>query len=190
MGLPARCQAVSCPAADPERLPTRIHDMSYDIWVYQNANSTWTLGFPVDRHQTHGTRPLARVPCSSLESSCLPWALVTIWSLTLVSFEDHSSEWVADFPSRADGGIALGGGFRRPSVQPNWLGSSFRQVALRWQTSWRSEEASARARAASAFRGTAWPSQALCQTSSLLPRPVAWISKRRGARPTTASSVV
>jgi hypothetical protein len=47
---------------------------------------------------------------------------------------------------RADGGIAPGGGFRRLSVQPNWLRSSFRQVASRWQTSCRSEEASRKRR--------------------------------------------
>ena len=63
------------------------------------ANPMRTFGFPAYRYQRHAVRPLTYVPCSTLESPRLPWALVTIWSLRLVSLEDHSSEWIADFSS-------------------------------------------------------------------------------------------
>jgi hypothetical protein len=35
---PALCEAVSCLKVDPDRLPGRIYDISYDICVSQNAN--------------------------------------------------------------------------------------------------------------------------------------------------------
>jgi hypothetical protein len=35
---PALCEAVSCLKVDPDRLPARIYDISYDIGVLQNAN--------------------------------------------------------------------------------------------------------------------------------------------------------
>ena len=44
------------------------------------AHPTRTLGFPADRYRTHGTRSLTHVPCSTLQSPCSPWALVTMWS--------------------------------------------------------------------------------------------------------------
>ena len=47
------------------------------------ANPTRTLGFPAYRCQPQATLPLTYVPCSTLESSCLPCALVIIWSLTI-----------------------------------------------------------------------------------------------------------
>jgi hypothetical protein len=40
---PALCEAVSCLRVDPERLPGRIHDISYDICVSQNANARQSL---------------------------------------------------------------------------------------------------------------------------------------------------
>jgi len=40
---PALCEAVSCLKVDPERLPGRIHDISYDICVSQNANPRQSL---------------------------------------------------------------------------------------------------------------------------------------------------
>ena len=46
------------------------------------ANPTRTLGFPAYRFVKHATRALTRVPCNTLESPRLPWALVIIWSLT------------------------------------------------------------------------------------------------------------
>ena len=45
------------------------------------ANPTRTLGFPAYRYQRHGTRPLTPVPCSTLECSSVPCALVTMRSL-------------------------------------------------------------------------------------------------------------
>ena len=88
---PALCEAVSCLEVDPDRLPGRIYDISYDICVSQNANPrqslrlfgggggnrtlaqryanpTRTLGFPAYRYVKHATRPLTRVPCNTLES--------------------------------------------------------------------------------------------------------------------------
>ena len=41
------------------------------------ANPKRTLGFSAYRCHPQATRPLTGVPCSTLESSCLPWALVT-----------------------------------------------------------------------------------------------------------------
>ena len=63
------------------------------------ANPTRTLGFPAYRLQRRVVRPLTLVPSSTLESPSLPWALVTIWSLRLVSREDHFAEWATDFSS-------------------------------------------------------------------------------------------
>ncbi len=40
---PALCEAVSCLRVDPERLPGRIYDISYDICVSQNANPRQSL---------------------------------------------------------------------------------------------------------------------------------------------------
>ena len=40
---PALCEAVSCLKVDPDRLPGRIYDISYDICVSQNANSRQSL---------------------------------------------------------------------------------------------------------------------------------------------------
>ena len=40
---PALCEAVSCLKVDPERLPGRIYDISYDICVSQNANPRQSL---------------------------------------------------------------------------------------------------------------------------------------------------
>ena len=40
---PALCEAVSCLRVDPERLPGRIYDISYDICVSQNANPQQSL---------------------------------------------------------------------------------------------------------------------------------------------------
>jgi hypothetical protein len=37
------CEAVSCLKVDPERLPWRIYDISYDICVSQNANPRQSL---------------------------------------------------------------------------------------------------------------------------------------------------
>jgi len=42
------------------------------------ANPTRTLGFLAYRCQRHETRPLTDVPSRTLESPCLPCALVTI----------------------------------------------------------------------------------------------------------------
>ena len=40
---PALCEAVSCLKVDPDRLPGRIYDISYDICVSQNANPRQSL---------------------------------------------------------------------------------------------------------------------------------------------------
>ena len=40
---PALCEAVSCLTVEPERLPGRIYDISYDICVSQNANPRQSL---------------------------------------------------------------------------------------------------------------------------------------------------
>jgi integrase len=40
---PALCEAVSCLKVDPERLPGRIYDISYDICVSENANPRQSL---------------------------------------------------------------------------------------------------------------------------------------------------
>jgi hypothetical protein len=40
---PALCEAVSCLKVDPERLPGRIYDISYDISVSENANPRQSL---------------------------------------------------------------------------------------------------------------------------------------------------
>jgi hypothetical protein len=40
---PALCEVVSCLRVDPERLPGRIYDISYDICVSQNANPRQSL---------------------------------------------------------------------------------------------------------------------------------------------------
>ena len=45
------------------------------------ANPTRTLDFPAYRCQPRATRTLTHVPRSTLESPCLPCALVTMWSL-------------------------------------------------------------------------------------------------------------
>jgi integrase len=100
---PALCEAVSCLKVDPDRLPARIYDISYDISVFENANCPQslrlisggggnrpycqryakparTLGFPAYRYRKPATRPLTPVSRSTLESSRLPCALVIIWS--------------------------------------------------------------------------------------------------------------
>ena len=109
------------------------------------VNPTQTLCFPAYRCETHGTRSLTHVPCSTLESSCLPCALVTIWSLRLVSLEDHSSEWIADFSSVQTEeelpaeGLVVHRSSRAGSDRA--FGKSLR--ASRWKTSCRSVEACA-----------------------------------------------
>ena len=40
---PALCEAVSCLKVDPDLLPGRIYDISYDICVSENANSRQSL---------------------------------------------------------------------------------------------------------------------------------------------------
>jgi hypothetical protein len=40
---PALCEAVSCLKVDPDRLPGRIYDISYDISVSENANARQSL---------------------------------------------------------------------------------------------------------------------------------------------------
>ena len=40
---PALCEAVSCLKVDPDRLPGRIYDISYDICVSENANARQSL---------------------------------------------------------------------------------------------------------------------------------------------------
>jgi hypothetical protein len=40
---PALCEAVSCLRVDPDRLPGRIYDISYDICVSENANRPQSL---------------------------------------------------------------------------------------------------------------------------------------------------
>jgi hypothetical protein len=40
---PALCEAVSCLRVDPDRLPGRIYDISYDICVSRNANPRQSL---------------------------------------------------------------------------------------------------------------------------------------------------
>jgi integrase len=40
---PALCEAVSCLKVDPDRLPGRIYDISYDISVFENANPPQSL---------------------------------------------------------------------------------------------------------------------------------------------------
>lgn len=53
------------------------------------------------RHRARGMGPTLSLtyPGSTLESASLPCALVTIWSLRLVSLEDHFPEWIADLSS-------------------------------------------------------------------------------------------
>jgi hypothetical protein len=46
------------------------------------ANPKRTLAFPAYRYPTHTTRPLTLVHRNTLESPCLPCALVTMWSRT------------------------------------------------------------------------------------------------------------
>jgi hypothetical protein len=59
-----------------------VEAVGIDPYCQRYANPTRTLGFPAYRFQRHATRSLTPGPCGTLECSCLPWALVTIWSLT------------------------------------------------------------------------------------------------------------
>ncbi len=56
------------------------------------AHPRRTLGFLAYRYQRHATRPLTHVPCSALESPCLPCALGTIRSLTIASHRLHLAQ--------------------------------------------------------------------------------------------------
>jgi hypothetical protein len=47
------------------------------------ANPTRTLGFPAYRYEKHATHALTLVHRGTLESTCLPCALVIIWSLSV-----------------------------------------------------------------------------------------------------------
>ena len=59
-----------------------VEAVGIEPYCQRYANPTRTLGFPAYRFERHPVRPLTLVPCSTLESPCLPCALVTIWSLT------------------------------------------------------------------------------------------------------------
>ena len=56
--------------------------MGIEPYARRYANPKRKLGFSAYRCHPQATRPLTGVPCSTLESSCLPWALVTMWSPT------------------------------------------------------------------------------------------------------------
>jgi len=59
-----------------------VEAVGIEPYCQRYANPTRTLGFSAYRYVKHATRALTRVPCSTLESPRLPWALVIIWSLT------------------------------------------------------------------------------------------------------------
>jgi len=63
---PALCEAVSCLEVDPERLPGRIYDISYDICVSQNANPRQSLRL---FGGGGGNRTVVRSPCFARFSS-------------------------------------------------------------------------------------------------------------------------
>jgi hypothetical protein len=60
-----------------------VEALGIEPYAPRYANPKRTLGFPAYRYQRHATRSLTHVPSSTLESSCLPCALVTIWSLSI-----------------------------------------------------------------------------------------------------------
>ena len=67
--------------AQPSR--AEVEAVGIEPYCQRYVNPTRTLGFPAYRQQRHAVRPLSLVPYSTLESPDLPWALVTIWSLTM-----------------------------------------------------------------------------------------------------------
>ncbi len=85
-GVPTpRARAAELRAADP-RLVTAgqiVEAVGIEPYVPRYANPKRTLGFPAYRCHPRATRTLTHVPCSTLESSYLPCALVTMWSLTI-----------------------------------------------------------------------------------------------------------
>jgi hypothetical protein len=68
------------------------------------ANPKRTLGFIAYHYQRHATRTLTHVPCGTLESSGLPCALVTMWSLTFSGWANVMA--VAFIPRGTQGGCA------------------------------------------------------------------------------------
>jgi hypothetical protein len=60
-----------------------VEAVGIEPYAPRYANPTRTLGFPAYRCQRHAPRRLTHVLCSTLESPCLPCALVTMWSLTI-----------------------------------------------------------------------------------------------------------
>ena len=59
-----------------------VEAVGIEPYCRRYANPTRTLGFLAYRFERRAARPLTPVPSGTLESPRLPWALVTIWSLT------------------------------------------------------------------------------------------------------------